>query len=46
VSLVALPFVVIAATSSLLQRWYAATRPTGEADPYRVPRVVEDDTEA
>jgi hypothetical protein len=31
---VGLPFIALAATSSLLQRWYAATRPTGEADPY------------
>ena len=29
-----LPFVALAATSSLLQRWYVASRPTGLADPY------------
>ncbi len=31
---VGLPFVLIAGTSSLLQRWYSATRPPGLADPY------------
>lgn len=29
-----LPFVALAATSSLLQRWYAASRSPGEANPY------------
>ena len=29
-----LPFVALAATSSLLQRWYVASRPPGMADPY------------
>lgn len=29
-----LPFVALAATSSLLQRWYAASRPADRSDPY------------
>ena len=33
-STLGLPFVALAATSSLLQRWYAASRPPGHADPY------------
>ncbi len=33
-STLGLPFVALAATSSLLQRWYAASRPPGRADPY------------
>jgi hypothetical protein len=31
---VGLPFVAIAATSSLLQRWYATSQPPGVANPY------------